>query len=139
MSVIKVWADGRWSKDIPGLDKVYLMKEAIKSRCLNLSYEDAASSLEGFEINGKPVITKPKDYVDHFFDDFIMAEKELEELYRGLHLDQAKFFVFPLDVLELMPTRDLPLSAKYNQIISAAKAPTYTPKGYCVFLKFEDE
>ena len=138
MSVIKVWADGRWSNDIHGLDKVYLIKEAIKSQCLNLSYEDAASSLEGFEINGKPVVAKPDDFADHFFEDFIMDEKELEDLYRGLHLDQAKFFVFPLDVLKLMPTKDLPLSAKYNQIISAAKAPSHT-SGYCVLLKFEDE
>ena len=143
MSVINVWAEGRWSEAIPGLDKVYLIKTAIQLRLWLTSYEDAVSSLEGFEINGNPVSDKLEDHDSHYFaDDIVDDELEksvLKMLYRQLHLHQATFFVFPLDVLIQMKKKDHSLSAKYDQIISAAKVPIPTPKGYCVLLQFKDE
>ena len=144
MSRIRVWtSDGRWSDEISGLDKVFLIKKAIRLSLFLTCYEEAVDSLDGYEINGCPVSDKLDDNDSLYFKDNIV-DHELEEivldrLCRSLQLDQAETFVFPFDVLKRMKKDDLSLSAKYDQIISAAKVPAPTPKHYCLFLRFMDE
>ena len=143
MSKIRVWANGRWSDEISGLDKVYLIKTAIQSQLYLISYEDAVKALEGFEINHyivSDVLDKDGDYYNE--DGIVNKENEesiLKSLNRIIPLSQAKSFIMPLAVLEVMKKREPTLAAIYEKIISAAKAPTTDPSKYCVFLRFEDE
>ena len=144
MSKIRVWtSDGRWSDEISGLDKVYLIKEAIRRRCDLISYEDAVESLKGFEINHYPVSSFLIDDDDRYYEDGVVDhEKEewvLISLNQELPLSQAESFILPLVVLKELQIKDPTLSAKYAQIISAVKVPTPTPNGYCILMRFEDE
>ena len=142
MSVIKVWADGRWSNPICGLDKVYLIKTAILSQYSPADYldnpDDYESLLDGFEINGTHI------YADDFQEDHYKS-KEWDRFWRRFQghmkfeLKNVESFTFPIAVLRHMCRADASLSAKYDEIIEASKAPVSTPGGYCLFLKFEDE
>jgi len=143
MSKIRVWtSDGRWSDEILGLDKVYLIKEAIRRRLFLINYEDAEEDLDGFEINHCPVSDFLDEDGDYYNEDDIVRpenkEKFLYSLNKRLPLSQAQSFIMPLDVLKGMRD-DHSLSAKYDQIISLVKVPTPTPKGYCILMQFMDE
>ena len=144
MSKIRVWtSDGQWSAEIPGLDKVYLIKTAIRRQCDLSSYDDAVESLDGFEINHYPVsnFLINEDYY-YYEDGIVDHQKEewlLASINKELPLSQVEFFIMPLAVLKGMQKGTPSLSAKYDQIISAVKAPVPTPKGYCISLRFEDE
>lgn len=142
MSKIKVWADGRWSDEILGLDKVHLIKKAILSQYApmdELEYSDDYDDLmDGFEINGIPISADDFD-ADHY--------KNVEwswfwGSFQGslkIELKDVQTFTMPIAVLRKMSRDDSSLSAKYDEIISASKAPASTPRGYCLNLKFEDE
>lgn len=142
MSVIKVWADGRWSDAIKGLDKVYLIKEAILAQYSPedtfFNPEDYEGLMDGFEINGIPISA------DDFSEDHYKS-KEWYWFWRRFQsrikvdLNNVETFTFPIAVLRKMSREDATLSAKYDEIIAASKAPALTPRGYCVILKVEDE
>jgi len=144
MSKIRVWSsDGQWSDEISGLDKVYLMKVAIRRQCILENYEDAVESLKGFEINHYPVSNFLDTDHDYYYEDGVVdREKEerfLSHLNNELPLSQVESFIMPLAVLKGMQKGDSSLSAKYDQIISAVKVPTPIPNGYCILMRFEDE
>ena len=142
MSKIKVWADGRWSDEILGLDKVHLIKKSILSQYEpmdDFDYpDDYEDPLDGFEINGRPISAVDFE-ADHY-------KNEKWGLFWGslrgcikIELKDAQTFTMPIAVLRKMSRDDSSLSAKYDEIISASKAPASTPKGYCLNLKFKDE
>ena len=153
MSKIRVWtSDGRWSDEISGLDKVFFIKEAIRRQLYLISYEDAVEALDGFEINHYLVSDCLDEDGDYYNEDGIVNyEKEdsvLFSLNKRVPLSQAESFIMPLAVLKGMRDKgvrdkegrvDHSLSAKYDQIISAVKVPTPTPKGYCIIMRFEDD
>jgi len=144
MSKIRVWtSDGRWSDEISGLDKVFLIKDAIRRQLYLISYEDAVAALEGFEINHYRVSDFLDSDGDYYNEDGIVIDENeesiLSSLNRELPLSQAQSFIMPLAVLKQMQSKDPSLSAKYNQIISAVKVPTPTPNHYCILMRFEDE
>ena len=142
MSVIKVWnCDGRWSEAISGLDKVYFIKAAILSayapedRWMSSGYEDC---LSGFELNGQTISpdeldgdSYEKEEWDYFWSFFQRNIK--------MKFSDIKTFIVPFWVLESLRKEDKSLSGKYEQIITAAKAPVAPPVGYCLFLTFEAE
>ena len=142
MSVIKVWnGDGRWSEAISGLDKVYFIKAAILSayapedRWMSSGYEDC---LSGFELNGQTISPDKLDgdsYEKEEWNSFwSFFEGKIEMKFSDIYS-----FIIPLVVLESLRKEDKSLSRKYEQIITAAKAPVAPPVGYCLFLRFEDE
>lgn len=142
MSVIKVWnGDGRWSEAISGLDKVYFIKAAILSayapedRWMSSGYEDC---LSGFELNGQTISPDELDgafYTQEKWDLFwSFFEGEIKMNFSDIYS-----FIIPLVVLESLRKEDKSLSGKYEQIITAAKAPVAPPVGYCLFLRFEDK
>ena len=143
MSKIRVWTDGRWSDEISGLDKVYLIKTAIQSQLYLISYEDAVEALEGFEINHYRVTDFLDKDGDYYNEDGIVNQKKEESflnyLNKKIPLSQVQSFITPLAVLKVMKTKEPSLAAIYEKIISATKAPIPTPKGYCLNIKFEDE
>ena len=142
MSVIKVWnGDGRWSEEIHGLDKVYFIKAAILSayapedRWMSSGYEDCLSD---FELNGQTISPDELDGAfyreeewDLFWDFFQRKIK--------MNISDIKTFIVPFWVLESLRKVDKSLYGKYEQIITAAKAPVAPPVGYCLFLRFEDK
>lgn len=142
MSVIKVWnGDGRWSEAISGLDKVYFIKAAILSayapedRWMSSGYEDC---LSGFELNGQTISPDELNgdcYRQEEWNSFwSFFEGKIEMKFSDIYS-----FIIPLVVLESLRKEDKSLSRKYEQIITAAKAPVAPPVGYCLFLRFEDE
>ena len=142
MSVIRVWADGRWSEEIHGLDKVFLLKEAIKSQYAPVGCFDNPGDydgiMDGFEINGIPIS------VDDFFEDHYNDENWgwFWGYFQGsikVELKNVETFTVPIAVLRGMSRRDSTLAAKYDEIITASKAPASTPRGYFVQLRFGDE
>lgn len=144
MSKIRVWtSDGRWSDELSGLDKVFLIKKAIRLRLFLTCYEDAVEALEGFEMNHYLVSSFLDMFGDYYNADGIVNHENeeliLSSINRELPFSQVQSFIMPLAVLIQMKKKDLSLSAKYDQIISAAKVPTTPPKGYCLLMSFEDE
>jgi hypothetical protein len=143
MSKIRVWSsDGQWSKAICGLDKVYLLKKAILAQYAPEEMFDDPGDyvglMDGFEINGIPISADdfPADHYKRDEWDWFWAA------FQGrmkLQLNNVEAFTVPIAVLRKMSRKDPSLAAKYNEIISASKAPATTPRGYCVILKFEDE
>ena len=142
MSVIKVWTDGRWSNEIKGLDKVHLVKEAILAQYSPKERfddpEDYEGLMDGFEINGIPISAEVfnEDSYNHedwgWFWGSFQGRIEVE-------LKNVETFTMPIAVLRKLSRDDSSLSAKYDEIISASKAPASTPRGYCLMLRFEDE
>lgn len=142
MSVIKVWnGDGRWSEAISGLDKVYFIKAAILSAYapedmwMSSGYEDC---LSGFELNGQTISP------DELDSDFYKAEEWdlFWPVFQGkirMNFSDINTFIVPFWVLESLRKVDKSLYGKYEQIITAAKAPVAPPVGYCLFLRFEDK
>lgn len=151
MSVIKVWAKGRWSKRIHGLDKVYFIKKALLSQyapeeCFEYC-GDYENLMNGFEINGIPISVSDfsaGDYKSDFWgEDYKCLDWSLfwGSFTRSLNvqLENVEIFTLPIVVLRQMSSEDPYLSAKYDEIISASKAPEPTPRGYSILLKFENE
>lgn len=143
MSKIRVWTtDGQWSDEIKGLDKVYLIKKSILSQYApEESWEyssDYDICLSGFELDGHSL--SPDD-----FDGSHYKEKEWEWFWgafqgrTSIQFSQVRFFTLPIVALKSLQKKDTSLSDKYNQIISSAKIPSATPRGFCIFLRFEDE
>ena len=145
MSRIRVWtSEGKWSDEIRGLDKVYLMKTAILKQCCLTNEVDASESLEGFEIDYRWVADAlwQLDDSDYYIDNIVDHEKDerfIRLVNKQTPFKDAKFFIIPLAVLKEMQKDDPSLAAKYEQIINASKAPSPAPKGYCLMLRFENE
>ena len=82
-------------------------------------------------------------YGDYYNADGIVNHENeeliLSSINKELPFSQVQSFIIPLAVLKQMQKKDHALSAKYDQVISAAKVPTPTPKHYCLFLRFMDE
>lgn len=131
MSRIKVWTSkGNWSKEILGIDKVGLIKTAIKF---------GERFLRGYEDDREP----------HFEMDFcVLEEYVLEEAERGeLRYDfslygdvrKAKSFIMPLVVLQQLAGYKTILQAAYKALIEAADVPASAGKDYCLLMEFENE
>ena len=128
-------AVGRRSEAISGLDKVYFIKAAILSayapedRWMSSGYEDCLSD---FELNGQTISPDELDGAfyreeewDLFWDFFQRKIK--------MNISDIKTFIVPFWVLESLRKVDKSLYGKYEQIITAAKAPVAPPVGYCLF------
>jgi len=142
MSVIKVWADGRWSNAIHGLDKVFLLKKAILSQyfpeeCFD-NPEDYEGLMDGFEINGIPISAEDFNEDSYKRNDWGWFWGSFQGRIK-VELKNVETFTVPIAVLRKMRRDDSSLSAKYDEIISASKVPASTPMGYSIILRFEDE
>ena len=102
---------------------------------MSSGYEDCLSD---FELNGQTISPDELDgafYREEEWDlfwDFFQRNIIMK-------FSDIKTFIVPFWVLESLRKEDKSLSGKYEQIITAAKAPVAPPVGYCLFLRFEDE
>lgn len=149
MSKIKVWtSEGKWSKEVEGLDKIHLMKETIHwcAPCVDMQGEPVSHPLEGFEIDGKEI----NDDFDMDLDPIIDPETgeaiEIDPFWRhfcaangGDIRSKAKTFKLPLNTLRSMIKFEPLCAPLYNELITVAKVPATAAKDYCLLFKFEDE
>jgi len=142
MSVIRVWTtDGRWSGEIKGLDKVYLIKEAIlqqyapEEQWESTGYDEC---LNGFELDGQPI--SPEDFDGNWYvnENWVYFWTAFQGKVK-ISLPNVKTFTLPIVVLHSLQRKDPSLSDKYGQILSAAKTPAALPRGFCLLLRFENE
>lgn len=143
MSKIKVYTSkGNWSEDVVGLDKLHIIKDAIRSMCICCDDEP----LKGFEIDNSELDDDfDRNAIEQFLDDDGKII-EIDRFWSRFHgankhvkIREAKTFKLPLNTLKLISKKYRYLTSIYDEIISLALVPVPTPKDYCLLLKFEDE
>ena len=145
MSRIRVWtSEGKWSEEVVGLDKIFLLKHAIRYAWPeDDEFENGKYRLKDYSFNdNQPLIIKGPYNEDfegegpwrHILDPNDKVDDKI------LHLADINSFQMPLSVLKHL--RDDPkypyLSDVYNELIEAAKIPSGI-KVVCLRLLFEDE
>lgn len=150
MSKIKVYTSkGNWSEDVVGLDKVHLIKDAIRTMCLcydNRTSELINEPLKDFEIDRSELDDDfDRNAIEQFLDDngkIIEVDRfwaHFNDVNQHVKIREAKTFKLPLNTLKSISKDYRYLTSIYDEIISRALVPAPTPKDYCLLLKFEDE
>lgn len=149
MSKIKVWtSEGKWSKEVEGLDKIHLMKAAIHlyAPCVDEYGEPVPHPLEGFGIDCKEIDDEFEMNSESFVDAETDKVIETDSFWRhfcaangGDIISKAKTFKLPLNALRSMIKFEPLCAPLYDELITVAKVPATASKDYCLLFKFEDE
>ena len=125
MSRIRVWtSEGKWSKEVVGMDKVDLMERALLLGMPKTSVYDE---------NGEEMDTYTMDGFTYNGDESIKCKKTFEEDWgwftdndgHSLRFADIQSFQMPFQILEaLKKDTEYPyLSAVYDELIKAAEIP----------------
>lgn len=137
MSKIKVWTpDGEWSNEVEGLDKIHLMKKAI--RMASNFVEEIPDPFEGYEIDNGMISSdfEMKPSIPDFYFDFW---RNFNHANGGDIISKATNFKLPLCDFKSLIKYDSLCAPLYNELLSAAKIPATASKDYCLLFKFVDE
>ena len=166
MSRINVFTScGQWSKTICGLDKVHLMRRAIKYEYVKTGYWEKKTERESdLDLSGLP-----DDYPLEFLrdDNYILSGLEIDlktinanfmdgvsglkyrskdyidwHLFKEvtkIDLSKVQLFKMRLCTLQQMAEKDILASAMYKALIEAALIPSPTPDNYCLMFCFGNE
>lgn len=143
MSIIKVWVEpeGNWSEGFSGVDKIHLIKDAIRHGCRRCIFEEEnqCEILVGLEIDARPLEVSDEEYMD--LPEEVIRWGAIEKL-NGICIESARILKLPLVVFDEMATAEKTnghLYPIYRAIFKAAKVTEPVPNGYCLLLKFEKE